>query len=403
MKKKALYIISLATLCWSCTSDEQLSDIVSQDNTITADTTSRVQDSSDASEGVFAIMPNIEWGDSLSATRSTLVLNGSTMKFAWASGDQIGAYPILDDATKSTSQNLTYFRDVTGGTTKGEFGKNNYKFILSGAKDNKYAAYFPYKAANEGKYYTAIPVDYTGQTQTATAKVSYYVKSISSSETADAKAAAATVYNASEAAASAHLGAYDFMSNCATETSASLTTFNMQRLSAIARFYIVVPENVIFDELQVVNNSSSTGVFTTKGTVNISAESPSITATEHSNSLTLSFGTSGLDFSDASTNSPYYNSTKGKHMLVAYMMVAPVDLTTTDASGKTYLYLVGHTSTGAKKYYKITTPLSDKKFVAGKIYQWSTTDSDSDASISLYAISVEQWEAETININISTD
>lgn len=249
-------------------------------------------DSAQELQGVVMTIPDFNWEG---GTRISLTETENGMAFSWVDGDVVGVY---------ASKSMANFNIETIGSDAKSASFDGGGFSLT--TGSTYYAFNPYNAAGTSK--TAVPVSYTGQTQSANANAS-------------------------------HLGAYDFMTSKATAYDTNKALFNFAHLGAVMRIKLAVPTGIDYQSLKITSPDTP---FVTAGTVDLTAETPVVTATETSNEITL-----GLDF-----------TTSGDTLLTLYTMVAPVDLssstltfTLTDNSGSEY-----------------TTEVAGKNMLAGSAY-----------------------------------
>lgn len=213
---------------------------------------------------------------------------------------------------------------------------------------------------------------------------------------------------ASEKAASAHLGAFDYLYAQGNQGMTGYTCFDFAHVQATIRFYMVIPEPEkpqVFDSLIIYHKHDAGDVegynFVTKGRFNLDTKSMHVD--EIASKLTLKLGTEteGMDLIDhvegSETEGKYKSIYKrgDRYFLIAYMQMYPVDITM-DNMQKPTLYLCGHTGSEAtgdlkKNFYKAR--LEKKNILAGKWYQWATT-LDEDQPIEFEVVSVQEWEAD---------
>lgn len=219
------------------------------------------------------------------ATRTSHTLGGNGYEAVWATGDVLGIYPLGGDQVAFPISDGV-------GTTLAKF--DGGAWALRGTY--KYAAYYPFSTDNYTISETAIPVSYLGQTQAANNSVT-------------------------------HFGGYDFMAAAATNPDASgSVTLPFKHLSSYLILPLTLPKAGTYTQLTL---TSSNGEFITKGTVDLSAPSPIITATETSSSISMNLDNIVL--------------TADNLVLTANMLIAPVNLTgstititVTDSNGATY-------------------------------------------------------------------
>ena len=277
--KRTLLSLSLLALLASCANDDVLtqSDFISS-ITITAE--------------------DIRLAESELATRTDLSVTSSGLQFAWAAEDVVGIYPNEGDQ-------VSFPMTKGAGTQSANFDGGGWA-VKSGST---YAAYFPYDAANTyyGRSYTALPLSYTGQSQSANSST-------------------------------AHLGDYDYMVATASSPSNGTIGFNFTHVNSFLYTQLTTPDAATFTQLTL---SAEDDVFTEEATVNISTGV--ITPTKTAKSVTLA-----LDDIAVSANGTLY----------AWLAVTPTEL-----SGKT---LTATLTAKDGTLYK--TDIAGKKLETGRAY-----------------------------------
>lgn len=246
MKKFFMYMLPF--LAVAC-STEELENVTDSRN-----------DSAQELQGVVMTISDFNWEG---GTRISLTETEDGMAFSWVDGDVVGVY---------ASKSMANFNIETIGSDAKSASFDGGGFSLTAG--STYYAFNPYNADGTNK--AAVPVSYTGQIQAANTDAS-------------------------------HLGAYDFMTSQATAYATNRASFNFAHLGSVMRMKLTVPAGINYQSLKITSPSTP---FVTVGTVDLTAETPVITATETSNEITL-----GLDF-----------TTSGETLLTLYAMVAPVDL-----------------------------------------------------------------------------
>ena len=245
--KRTLLSLSLLALLASCVNDDVLtqSDFISS-ITITAE--------------------DIRLADSELATRTDLSVTSSGLQFAWAAEDVVGIYPNVGDQ-------VSFPMTKGAGTQSANFDGGGWA-VKSGST---YAAYFPYSVDNTtyGRSYTALPLSYTGQSQSANSST-------------------------------AHLGDYDYMVATASSPSNGTIGFKFTHINSFLYIQLTTPDAATFTKLTL---STDDDLFVEKATVNISTGV--ITPTQTSTNITL-------DLADIAVS---VGST-----LYAWLAVAPTDL-----------------------------------------------------------------------------
>lgn len=354
--------------------------------------------------GVTASIPALEFED----TRSSLVFSTKGMTFSWEEGDKIRAYPKFYDADKqgfagpgeAPSVQLTLIPGSVASNDDesviGQFGTpSGERVILDMPESTDYLTISPDKANTPEAGYTTIPVSYLDQKQASNVKMGYYGKD-------------GNEYMASERAASAHLGAYDYLYGAATRTANGSTHFAFKHLQSTVRFFMRVPDErnlQVFDKIMIFSKHDVTGRhFTTEGTLNLwntELDSAKFTKRTEADVLTLKLGENGFNLA-GDDKEDYFYEAKNCYVIVAYMQIYPVDLLEEHITNPT-LYLCGHRGEGNDRvdtYYKAE--LLKKNLKAGKAYQWSSEVSE-DEPITFTEITVQQWEEETGYTNNGAD
>ena len=228
--------------------------------------TNETEDSSVENEYVNSVRVSVErFKDDLPTTRTNHILTSTGLDVQWAEGDALGIYPIGGDQVKFplSSGSASAFAYFDGGAWK----------LRSGVQ---YAAYYPFSKDNYTISQTAIPVNYTGQTQNGNNTTS-------------------------------HLGAYDFLA-CAASTPNANGEINLQmkHLGAILRFQLTMPKA---DSYKKVVLESSGACFVEKGRFDLTSATPAVSPTAISDSYTINL-----------TN---VSTTKNNETITIYAMAAP--------------------------------------------------------------------------------
>ena len=228
--------------------------------------TNETEDSSVENEYVNSVRVSVErFKDDLPTTRTNHILTSTGLDVQWAEGDALGIYPIGGDQVKFplSSGSASAFAYFDGGAWK----------LRSGVQ---YAAYYPFSKDNYTISQTAIPVNYSGQTQNGNNTTS-------------------------------HLGAYDFLA-CAASTPNANGEINLQmkHLGAILRFQLTMPKA---DSYKKVVLESSGACFVEKGRFDLTSATPAVSPTAISDSYTINL-----------TN---VSTTKNNETITIYAMAAP--------------------------------------------------------------------------------
>lgn len=227
--------------------------------------------------------------------------NKGVVVVAWNIDDVVGVYTVSGNRIRTTVAQL----DNT----------DSHRVVLTGngwalATNTHYYGYYPYNSDyfNNGNVMTALPISYTGQTQTANNNLG-------------------------------HLAAYDYMVSQTTTTETE-ANFTFAHYGSIIRFACYVPSEKTFSSLEV---SSKTGedIFTTGANMNLPNQT--ITSTSKSNKTTLTLNDITVEAGDS---------------LIAYMMLPPTDL-----SGKAIMISLNATDGSALQTY-----IAGVNIQAGKVY-----------------------------------
>jgi hypothetical protein len=237
-------------------------------------------------------------------TRSTVTIGESGASFTWDEDDVIGIFPDKGDQ-------VSFAMEQGAGTQTATFSGGGWALKSS----SKYAAYYPH--VYENRDITKIPVSYVGQTQIGNANAD-------------------------------HIGAYDFMAAGVSTPENGSVAFDMQHLGALVQLTLPVPEPSILNRL-VLNTPIK---FTKTGTVDLTADTPSIIPETQSNTL-------DVVLKDITT-------TQANENVTIYFMMAPVDLT--NSVFEASLYFEDGTAFG----FEIT----GKKIEAGRAYRFSVESED---------------------------
>ena len=198
-------------------------------------------------------------------TRSSVTIGEGGASFAWGEDDVIGIFP-------DTGDQVSFAMQAGAGTQTATFSGGGWALKSSA----KYAAYYPHVYANRDL--TTIPVSYVGQFQNGNADTG-------------------------------HIGAYDFMAASFSTPENGAVAFEMQHLGALVQLTITVPAPSTLTELML----NSSVEFTQTGTIDLTAETPSIASDTKSSTLKV-------DLYNVTT-------TEVNQTVVVYFMTAPVDLT----------------------------------------------------------------------------
>lgn len=345
-------------------------------------------------DGVWGKMAGQALGDKpevMTRVSLTYMSNLDKMKFAWNPDSKIGVYAKLDPAN-SASQLLFSIDASTMNDDKTQAAfdiLDNADFSFDTNK--QYTSYSDVQTPAPLDY-SAIRFTYLNQTQSQNVEIAYYGDALGNNLMFNKDSY--NEYNESEQRASAHLSKVIYMNSTATPVSEKKIFFTFNHIGATVRFFLKVKPEIKYDSLMIVNNSK---MFTTEGRMDISTGE--LTPTTLSHTMTLKLKPGGFNFIDdakGGKKSFYYDVYYDAHILVAYMEVAPIDLTGDDVE-KSVLYLKGEDASHNKKYFKAN--ISKKNIQAGFYYQWSINEKNPDEPITLTAIEVEEWEHATARNN----
>ena len=244
-----------------------------------------IESPNEAAEDAPAILLSVPDFEYEVMTRTSI---STGMVFSWAEGDQIGIYSgqgsVCNFSIHSIGENASTATFDGGGFS-----------LTSGST---YYAVFPYNG--NATDLTKVPVTYPTQRQTANDNTE-------------------------------HLGALDYMTSCAVAEAQNQASFAFKHVGAIMRFQLTLPEAGTYTKLTVTSLGDTK--FTTEGTIDVSkhqvatAESaavpPSVSAVTTNSSMSLQLGAAD----DSGITLESSNLT-----LIAYMMVAPIDLSSTSVS-----------------------------------------------------------------------
>ena len=231
---------------------------------------------------VTAILPDWNVEDETTRTSITTGPYGTPPSPVWVAGDSIGIYPDAGGDQLS-------FRINEGGSKTCTFDGGGWAM-----KSSSYTAYSPFDRSFYYQDKEALPISMTGQTQNG-------------NDNAD------------------HLGAYDIQIAKGEKPQDGNLVFSFSRYVALARIEITAPKAATWTSVTLESDAS----FTTSAKMNLALETPTVTPTATSNSVTLKL-------ENVSTTSDNLS-------VIAYMMLLPVDLTgktltvtLTDSEGETY-------------------------------------------------------------------
>ena len=248
------------------------------------------------------------------ATRSSVVVDNDGVNFLWESNDTVGIFP-------NSGSQAEFAMEEGVGMQTATFNGGGWALKHSAT----YSAYYPYNFYNRDL--TKIPVKYEGQTQEGNA-------------------------------ATAHLGAYDYMAASVATPSNGAVAFDMQHMGALVMLQTNLDEAKTLTSVALKANAD---VFTTAGTMDLSVVNPAITATSTTNTFTIALS----------------NFTVAKNeTCTIYFMLAPTNLL-----GET-LEITLSDEGGAYIKYEV----AGKNFVAGTAYAYTLTEGEKFKTIPEYAV-----------------
>ncbi|MBQ9172392.1 MAG: BspA family leucine-rich repeat surface protein [Bacteroidales bacterium] len=269
----------------------------------TLETPETPTDNSGDFESVVIRAHNFDWAEN-APTKTTLTVSETDgAVFSWAAGDIVGIYPDVGTQVRfpileGLGQNTQVAKFTGGG------------WAVKGA--HKYMAYYPF-IPDMDLDKEAIPVDYTGQIQDGNANTS-------------------------------HLSPFDFMAAAGSAPSDGEISFDFEHLGALLMLNLTVPKVGEYTTLTLTSNNVP---FVTKGTVNITADEPTITPTDWSNEFVIHLNN--------------LTTTQANENVVIYALIPPVDL-----SGQTITVNLRGDHADCETSF---TRGNNKPFLAGKSYR----------------------------------
>ena len=261
-------------------------------------------------------------------TRSAVTIGDGGASFTWDEDDVIGIFPDKGDQ-------VSFAMDEGTGTQTATFSGGGWALKSSA----KYAAYYPH--VYENRDMTKIPVSYVGQIQNGNSNTD-------------------------------HIGTYDFMAAGVSTPENGAVAFDMQHLGALVQLTITVPEP---STLTKVVLSSSTK-FTETGTIDLTADTPAITAVTQSNTFEIALNN--------------VTTTEANENVIIYFMVAPIDLT--ESVLTTTIYFADETTCEMN--------IIGKNLQAGKAYRLSAEIEEEESPIQAVDLGLSvKWA----NYNVGAD
>ena len=208
------------------------------------------------------------------ATRSSVTIGESGASFTWDEDDVIGIFPDKGDQ-------VSFDMAEGAGTQTATFSGGGWALKSS----SRYAAYYPH--VYENRDMTKIPVSYVGQTQNGNANTD-------------------------------HIGAYDFMAASVSTPENGAIAFDMQHLGCLVQLTITIPEHSALSKVVLTSSSK----FIETGTIDLTADTPAITADTQSNTFEIALNNVA--------------TMEAKEKVTLYFMTAPVDLTSSELAATVY-------------------------------------------------------------------
>lgn len=292
------------------------------------------------------VVPDDSWrGNEMPVPKSSLNYDYRTGQaaFSWTIGDEVIVFPVkyvendevkTHEAESSTSQVWEIKAVKQSGTQSIGVFEGEDEAVTAHFNES-YIAVYP--NIRYDRNYTNIPITYEGQKQKESPKIKCYLDGIGYNTTPDANRL--EQYVVSEEAACENLSKFDYLvdkERAATDV-AGMMHFNMTRLGSVVRFFMKVPDKVVFDSLQLYNDSKN---FVHTTTLNGATGEYAAIPTKESHVTSLQLGDFGFDYYKSAENDDYYYGSGIGWVMTAYMMIAPIDLSAAETKNST-LYLIG--------------------------------------------------------------
>lgn len=335
-------------------------------------------------------------------TRSTLIYNypEDRMKFSWGGGEvKLGVYPVGDDPRKS--QPIPYRLESILSDLGGVFESLDKDVRLDQTK--KHISLKPYFKLDG---YSQIQLSYEEQTADYSPQFCYYPKfSINKSyldNHPDEVENYEKKYHESEARACQHLGDFDYLISAQTESDAGKFYFKLRRVGVIARFYFKFTdkqyEDMVIESIRLAADKGNKP-FNTKISLNASSavdgENVSVKAIRNlktSGFVELKYP-NGLDLTQTDKNANDYYIYNNSCYIAAYMMLAPVDLSSLPSDASLRIYVIGHKKSNSEE--KVVLGSGDLKkpnLTPNMLYQWNTMNATVEEPITFNLLNVQDWE-----------
>lgn len=200
-------------------------------------------------------------------TKASIVLESGSPQFYWQDTDEVGIFPNMG------GYQLGFSLAGQGGQKKASFNGGGWAL----RSDAAYSTYYPFGFDNKNP--RVIPVSFLGQKQNGNRNME-------------------------------HLGPYYFSASEPTSAVDGSVSFVLDNVASIIQFSLTLPDAKSYSEIILATDAD---LFTTSGTYNLQDFDLSLTPKKRTDKITLAL-------ENVTTTSP--NQT-----VVAYMMVAPFDLT----------------------------------------------------------------------------
>ena len=201
-------------------------------------------------------------------TRTALSnLTDAGAKFAWAENDTVGIFPNVGDQ-------VSFSMAAGAGTSSATFNGGGWALRTSAT----YSAYYPFSYANGPKDNKHIGINMVGQTQTGSDTTS-------------------------------EIGKYDIMATAPASAETGNVKFAFKHQVSICRIKLTLPEDRTYQSVKVIAPIKR---FITKATLDISVASPTITAVETSDNISISLRN--------------VSTTSARRDVIVNMYVLPVDM-----------------------------------------------------------------------------
>ena len=254
--------------------------------------------------------------------RTSYSLGESGYEAKWSDGDVLGIYPVGGDQVAFPISDGT-------GASDAVFDGGAWALKSSYA----YAAYYPFSTGNYTVSENQIPVTYVGQTQHGNNTFS-------------------------------HFSSYDYLASKATHPdSEGNVSLKMKHMGSFFLLKLTMPKAGTYTKVSLISDSKE---FTTKGTLDLTKQEPSITPTSTAKTISI--------------NLKEVTLAKDNDLLTVNMMVAPKDLSgsniiikVSDNKGNTYTAADNQQITG-KEYVANKTYSFTRSMVASSFDSSSTTE-----------------------------